>query len=181
MGKEIEGRSARFTIYRRADARNYAEHDVMPLDGVTPTMAEGLAHFQGAGAGDGQVVKLLYAAPGFSLTYVWFKSGYPLPVHSHSSDCLYNIISGSLQIGRETLSAGDGFFVGANVAYTYVPGPQGVEVLEFRNTDKFNIRFQSDVKDVWEKAAITLAAHRAAWSREQPPSRGTNNETYNDK
>jgi hypothetical protein len=145
----------------------------MPLEGITPTMAEGLAHFQGAGAGDGQVVKLLYAAPGFSLTYVWFKSGYPLPVHSHSSDCLYNIISGSLEIGRETLSAGDGFFVGANVAYTYIPGPEGVEVLEFRNTDEFNIRFQSDSKDVWEKAAITLAAHRAAWSREQPPSRTT--------
>ena len=84
MGEEIESvRSPRFTIYRGADARSFAEHDVMPLEGVTPTMAEGLAHFQGAGAGNGQVVKLLYAAPGFSLTYVWFKSG----GHAGSSSC----------------------------------------------------------------------------------------------
>ena len=143
----------------------------MPLEGVTATMAEGLAHYAGAGAASGQEVKLLYAAPGFSLTHVWFKSGYPLPVHAHNCDCLYHIIRGSVQMGRDTLRAGDGFFIGADVAYTYVPGPEGVEVLEFRNTDSFNIRFKSDAKDVWEKAAATLAAHRDAWSRELPPSK----------
>jgi mannose-6-phosphate isomerase-like protein (cupin superfamily) len=174
MSEEMHGkRSPRFTIYRGADAKNYAEHNVMPLEGITPTMAEGLKHFQGAGAGDGQTVKLLYAAPGFSLTHVWFKSGYPLPVHSHNCDCLYYIVSGSLQVGRETLSVGDGFFIGADVAYTYVPGPQGVEVLEFRNTDEFNISFKSDSKDVWQNAAATLAAHRTAWRDEPPPSQAS--------
>jgi mannose-6-phosphate isomerase-like protein (cupin superfamily) len=172
MNEETDGkRSSRFTIYRGADAKNYAEHNVMPLEGLTPTMVEGLTAYQGAGAGDGQVVKLLYAAPGFSLTHVWFKSGYPLPVHSHNCDCLYYIVSGSLQMGRETLSSGDGFFIGADVAYTYVPGPQGVEVLEFRNTDTFNISFKSDSKEAWEKAAAILAAHRSGWSRELPPGR----------
>jgi mannose-6-phosphate isomerase-like protein (cupin superfamily) len=171
MNEETDGkRSSRFTIYRGADAKNYAEHNVMPLAGLTATMAEGLKAYQAGGGGEGQVVKLLYGAPGFSLTHVWFKSAYPLPVHSHNCDCLYYIISGSVQIGRETLSAGDGFFIGADVAYTYVPGPQGVEVLEFRNTDTFNISFKSDSKETWEKAAATLTAQRAAWSQEPPPS-----------
>ena len=171
MNEEMDGkRSARFTIYRGADAKNYAEHNVMALEAITPTMAEGLKAFQGA---DGQLVKLLYAAPGFSLTHVWFKSGYPLPVHAHNCDCLYYIVSGSLQVGRETLKVGDGFFIGADVAYTYVPGPQGVEVLEFRNTDAFNISFKSDAKDVWENAAATLAAHRSAWRDEPPPSQAS--------
>ena len=174
MSEEMDGkRSARFAIYRGTDAKNYAEHNVMPLEGLTPTMSEGLKAYQGAGGGEGQVVKLLYGAPGFSLTHVWFKSGYPLPVHSHNCDCLYYIVSGSLQVGRETLKVGDGFFIGADVAYTYVPGPQGVEVLEFRNTDAFNISFKSDAKDVWENAAATLAAHRSAWRDEPPPSQAS--------
>jgi hypothetical protein len=158
----------RLAIYRARDARDYAEHDVMSMDEMTPIMAEGLAHYANDRPG-GQIVKLLYAAPGFSLTYVWFKSGYPLPLHSHNSDCLYHIIGGSLKFGHEVLGVGDGFFIGKDVAYTYVAGPEGVEVLEFRNTDKFNIRFRSNNKTVWDKAAATLIAKQAAWSVEQPP------------
>ena len=32
-------------------------------------------------------------------------------------------------------------FVGKDVPYNYKPGPQGVEVLEFRTADTFDIRF----------------------------------------
>ncbi len=143
----------------------------MAMEGITPIIAEGLTHFEGAGAGDGQAVRLRYAAPGFSLTYVWFKSGYPLPVHSHGSDCRYHIIGGSLRIGQETLGVGDGFFVASDVAYTYEPGPEGVEVLEFRNTDQLNIRFLSDKEDVWRQAVSVLKARRERWTHEEPPSR----------
>jgi len=159
---------ARFAIYRAAEARDYGEHNVMSMDELTPVMAEGLAHYV-SGNDSGQVVKLLYAAPGFSLSYVWFKSGYPLPLHSHTGDCLYHIVGGSLQVGHEVLGVGDGFFVGSDVPYTYKVGPEGVEVLEFRNTDKLNIRFRSNSRASWEKAAATLAANRAAWSGELPP------------
>jgi hypothetical protein len=172
--REVEP-NARFAIYRAAEARDYGEHNVMSLDEITPVVAEGLAHYAGAGNENGQVVKLLYAAPGFSLSYVWFKSGYPLPLHSHTSDCLYHIVGGSLQIGQEVLGVGDGFFVGSDVAYTYQAGPAGVEVLEFRNTDKLNIRFRSDSKAAWEKAAATLSAHRDAWVREPPPRQAVRN------
>ena len=168
--KPEEHQLVRFAIYRASEARDYAEHAVMSLDDITPVMAEGLAHYNSPGTETGQIVKLLYAAPGFSLSHVWFKSGYPLPLHSHTSDCLYYIVAGSLQIGTEVLGVGDGFFVGSDVPYTYMPGPEGVEVLEFRNTDKLNIRFRSNAKAVWDKAAMVLAAHSAAWRKEQPPS-----------
>jgi hypothetical protein len=161
--------SPRFAIYRASEARDYGEHNVQSIDELTPVMAEGLGHY-GGGAVNGQEVKLLYAAPGFSLTYVWFKSGYPLPLHSHANECLYHILAGSLKVGNEVLGVGDGFFVGKDVAYTYVPGPEGVEVLEFRKTDQLNIRFRSNDKAAWTKAAEALAANRSAWSVEPPPS-----------
>jgi hypothetical protein len=165
---ETPERTVRFSIYRAADAKDYGE-DVQSIDEMTPVMAEGLAHHATAQEG-GSVVKLLYAAPGFSLTYVWFKSGYPLPLHSHANDCLYNIIAGSIKIGKDVLGVGDGFFIGRNVAYTYEVGPEGVEVLEFRNTDKLNIRFRSNDKSAWDKMAEVLAANQAAWATEPRPS-----------
>ncbi|HEX4376055.1 MAG TPA: hypothetical protein VHZ99_02775 [Steroidobacteraceae bacterium] len=163
------GAARRFGIYRRADARDYGEHNIQSMDDVTPVMAQGLRNYASED-GSGQDVKLLYAAPGFSLTYVWFKSGYPLPLHSHSNDCLYYIVAGTLTIGREVLGAGDGFFVAKDVAYTYEPGPEGVEVLEFRKTHRLNIRFRSDDKAVWDQAAAVLAAHATSWAAELPPS-----------
>jgi hypothetical protein len=61
--------------------------------------------------------------------------------------------------------------VGKDVPYTYVPGENGVEVLEFRNTDQFNIRFMSKTKDIWAKTAATLLARRERWMDELPPTR----------
>ncbi len=95
---------ARFAIYRASEARDYSEHPVMTMDDISPVVAEGLKNFSREDNGSGQVVKLLFAAPGFSLSYVWFKSGYPLPLHSHGSDCLYSIVGGSLRIGHEELA-----------------------------------------------------------------------------
>jgi hypothetical protein len=161
----------RFEIFRGADAKDYAEHDVMSLDDLTPAIAEGLGHYAiGPDDAHGQVVELVYASPGFSLSKVWFKSGYPLPLHSHTADCLYYILAGSLRAGTEELGPGDGFFVGSDVPYTYTPGPEGVEVLEFRDTEKFNIRFMARNKSFWEKAGRKIAANREAWKREPPPS-----------
>lgn len=164
-------KSPRFAIYRGSDARDYGEHNVMALDDLTPIIMQGLTHFNEAGKGDGQKVSLLYSAPGFSLTHVWFKSGYPLPLHSHTSDCLYYIIAGSMKVGtEEPLGPGDGFFVGTDVPYTYTPGPEGVEVLEFRNTDQLNIRFMGKTKAVWDKTAARIAARREDWETELPPT-----------
>lgn len=162
----------RFVIYRDSEARDYGEHNLMQLDDLTPAIAEGLSQFADIPEGaQGQSVRLLYGAPGFSLTKVWFKSGYPLPLHSHTSDCLYYIVAGSIRVGTEELGPGDGFFVGSDVPYTYTTGPQGVEVLEFRNTDHLNIRFMSRKKAFWEKAATKMRENQEAWSKEPPPSK----------
>ena len=161
---------ARFELYRGTDAKDYGEHNVQRVDGITPTIAEGLSHYGTEGGSKGQIVQLLYGAPGFSLTKVWFKSGFPLPLHSHSSDCLYYILAGSLQVGTEELGPGDGFFVGSDVPYTYTAGPEGVEVLEFRDTNELNIRFMARNKAFWEKAGNKISERREIWKAEQPPS-----------
>jgi hypothetical protein len=124
-----------------------------------------------AGANEGHDLKLLFAIPGFSLSYVWFKSGFPLPRHSHNVDCLYYIVGGSLFIGHEELGVGDGFFVGQDVPYTYRPGPAGVEVLEFRAADTFNIKILANNPLFWDKAVETVREHRSAWAHEPRPPR----------
>ncbi|HEX4184216.1 MAG TPA: hypothetical protein VHY34_13260 [Caulobacteraceae bacterium] len=159
----------RFAIYRGADAQPFSEIDVMDYDGMTPELEQRFMGLGAAGVGDGQTVKLLFSAPGFSLTYAWFKSGFPLPRHSHNADCLYYIIAGSLTLGSETLGAGDGFFVPSDAAYSYVPGPDGVEVLEFRHAQHFNIRFLAGNPAFWKKAVETVERERPGWLQQERP------------
>jgi hypothetical protein len=163
------GETPKFAIFRGAEARDYAEHNLMGIDDMSPAVAEGLSHFARTGNGDGQVVQLVYAHPGLSLTYVWFKSGYPLPLHSHTAECLYYIIGGSLRMGDQELGIGNGFFVATDVPYTYTPGPEGVEVLEFRTTDRLNIRFMAKNMTAWAKTAKALKALSPGWVGEKPP------------
>lgn len=162
--------AAKFAIYRKADAPDFSEVSVMEMAGVTPIIAAGIEAAQAEGAPEGDMVKLLFAMPGMSLTYAWFKSGYPLPLHSHNADCLYYIIAGSLKLGTEELGAGDGFFVGCDVPYAYTPGPNGVEVLEFRTADTFDIRFLGKTKAFWDKTAAAVRRERPNWDGQLPPS-----------
>jgi hypothetical protein len=161
--------AGKFAIYRHADAPAFSEIDVMEYDGMTPRLEQAFGELTEAGIDEGQTVKLLFSAPGFSLTYAWFRSGFPLPRHSHDADCLYYIISGSLTLGSETLGAGDGFFVPRDMAYAYVPGPDGVEVLEFRDAERFNIKFLAGNPAFWAKALDTVKAQRPAWATQPRP------------
>jgi hypothetical protein len=164
-----ETETARFAVFRAKDARSEADVQFMEYAPIPPAVAEGARKAQEAGALEGAELKLLFATPGFSLSYVWFKSGFPLPRHSHNVDCLYYIVGGSLFMGHEELGVGDGFFVGHDVPYTYKPGPRGVEVLEFRATDKFNIKVLANNPVFWENAAETARQSREAWARESRP------------
>jgi hypothetical protein len=161
--------AGKFAIYRGAAAPAFSEIDVMDYEGMTPQLEETFAQLGEAGIDDGQTVKMLFSAPGFSLTYAWFKSGFPLPRHSHNADCLYYIVAGSLTLGSETLGAGDGFFVPADGAYAYTPGPDGVEVLEFRHAQHFNIKFLAGNPAFWNKALETVRSERAGWGEQQRP------------
>lgn len=171
MGETTDTARKPFEIFRAADARDYAAHSIMDVVIDSPAIAEGLTEFATEGGSSGQRVEMAYSRSGFSLTKVWFKSGYPLPLHSHTSDCLYYIVAGSVRMGEEVLGPGDGFFVGSEVPYTYETGPEGVEVLEFRNTDAFNIRFLAKNKTAWDKTVDKLRERRADWVDEPPPSR----------
>ena len=159
-----------FEIFRTSDAPGLSETTHMDMPGITPEMEQGIALAGEAGADEGQVVKTLFSRPGFSLTYAWFKSGFPLPPHTHNADCLYYIVAGSLQLGTETLGAGDGFFVGVDKAYSYTPGPDGVEVLEFRSKEDFDIKFLVKSVANWSKIADKVSAKRDDWGKEVPPS-----------
>ena len=88
---------------------------------------------------------------GFSLVSIDFAPGYMLPRHSHSSDCLYYIVEGSIVMGRRELGPGDGFFLPAEQPYAYHAGSRGVKLLEFRNRTAFDMK-------VYEK---DMAAYRA--------------------
>jgi hypothetical protein len=158
-----------FEIYRGADALDYGEHHIQELVDPSPAVLGAFAGFSRY-EHNGSDVKLVYARPGFSLTSVWFKSGYPLALHSHTGGCLYYIRAGSIRMGDEVLGPGDGFFVDDNVPYTYETGPDGVEVLEFRATDYLDIRFKANTKAAWEKIIAKMGARQAAWGSEAPPS-----------
>jgi len=169
---QASGASApkQFEIYRAAEYRDYGEHNIMEIADTTPAILDALGEFDREGGGAGQKVRMAYSRPGMSLTHVWFKSGYPLPLHSHTGDCLYYLLAGSVRVGTETLGPGDGFFVGSDVPYTYETGPDGAEVLEFRGTDALNIRFIAKGKGAWDKTVGKLREKRADWEGELPPS-----------
>ncbi|OYW87812.1 MAG: hypothetical protein B7Z22_03750, partial [Hyphomonas sp. 32-62-5] len=79
-------------------------------------------------------------------------------------------VAGSLQLGTEKLGKGDGFFIGEDKAYRYTPGPEGVEVLEFRSEENFDIKFLAKTLPAWAKITDVIKERRPAWANETPPS-----------
>jgi quercetin dioxygenase-like cupin family protein len=139
---------------------------------MQPADAEGFAQALDAGLLDNALVRLLFEdeAAGVSLTYAWFKAHAMLPRHSHSANCLYYVVSGSLQFGTEMLTAGDGFLVPANALYSYEAGPDGVEVLEFRTATHFDITFSGSAAS-WGRLVENIKLNRPAWaSMPAPPA-----------
>lgn len=173
MAQENDDQKApSFAIFRARDAVDYEEGGPMYLSPMDAVEAAGMAALAEAGMVEGSSVKLLYSRPGMSLTYCWFKSGFPLPLHSHSADCLYFIVAGRLKIGTEELGPGDGFFLGTDVPYAYVPGEGGVEVLEFRTSDHYDFKSQARNASYWEKTLANLIAARDKWAAETVPPSG---------
>jgi len=153
-------------IFRGADAPPLVITDYR---GITPVIADGLKQLGQAGISSGSDVRLLFETPGFSVTYAWFKSGYPLPLHSHEADCLYYITGGSLKLGTEQLHKGDGFFVPADTPYSYTPGSHGVEVIEIRGESCNDITIKAKNPAYWERAIRGLAENAARWPSERKP------------
>lgn len=161
--------TAKFQIYRARDAKAIEETDHMRMD-FTPIQIEGLTAMMSPKLSRGDETKVLFCIPGFSLIYAWFKKNYPLPLHSHDADCLYYVVSGSLKLGTETIEARDGFFVPANVPYTYTPGPDGVEILEFRHATHFDFNVRSKSEAFWKRAVETAVANSDDWKTARRPA-----------
>jgi mannose-6-phosphate isomerase-like protein (cupin superfamily) len=162
--------TGKIQIFRAADAPELSKTAAMTVKPMTPEQRAGLSKVVEAGYGEGGETRMLVNLPGFSLTHAWFKKDYPLLLHSHDSDCLYYVVSGSLQMGTEDLGAGDSFFVPGGAAYTYRPGPEGVEVLEFRHATSFDFVNLAKNPAFYDKAAATVAANHADWlTAKRPP------------
>ena len=166
-----EKQQPRFEIFRGADAPTLDECACMTYEGETPNLAAVQPQLAEAMQVRGEYADVPYRREGMSLARLWVKSDFPLPLHTHDCDCLYYIVAGSTRMGTETLAAGDGFFVGAEVPYAYTAGLEGAEVLEFRVTDRFNIRVKDKPVAAWEKMAATLREGSARWVDEPPPMR----------
>lgn len=159
-----------FQIFRAKDAPGLMDAGCMTIAPITPVQRAGVDAVIAAGYLEGDDVHVLCNIPGFSLTHAWFKKDYPLPLHSHDADCLYYIVSGTLRLGNEELGPRDTFFVPADVPYSYRPGPEGVEVLEFRQSNSFNFVNLAKGEAFWTKAAETVAANLDDWKAAVPPS-----------
>lgn len=163
-----------FEVFRAAHAADFDKSGMMTSAGtIADAVAQASMALVEEGMLEGGKLRVLYQRPGgFSLSYAWFKSGYPLPLHSHSTPCLYFILAGSLRIGTQELGRGDGFYLDPNVPYIYEPGPEGVEVLEFRDTDSFDIKLRSRNVKWWHKALDRLKRVRSNWGSETSPPSG---------
>jgi len=162
----------KFTVFRREDSPSLGDSGMMHFEPFKESILPILGQVQEAGVFKGEDARVLFSIPGFSLLHVWFKPGYPLPLHSHDADCLYYIISGSIRLGAQELGPREGFFVPANVPYGYTPGPEGVEVLEFRHATSFNFVNHANGLPFWEKALETVRANQPVWDTAKMPALG---------
>ncbi len=169
MSEQAEQRQ-QLKIYRASEAKGLMEEGCMEMKPMSEVQAEGIKRLVRSGYLEGDEIKVLVNMPGFALTYAWLKKDYPLMRHSHDSDCMYYVIAGSLKLGTEELGPMDCFFVPAGVPYVYVPGPDGVEVLEVRHKTSFDFVNLSHNESWWDKAEQTCAANQEDWKNAVKPS-----------
>jgi quercetin dioxygenase-like cupin family protein len=158
-----ENDSAKFQIFRAKDAKKLMDEGCMSVEPFSQVQRSAMDQLREAGYLEGDDVRVMVNIPGFSLTNVWFKPGYSLPLHSHDADCLYYIVAGSIRLGTEELGPRDSFFVPKDVPYTYKLGPEGVELLEIRHETSFNFVNHAKNEAFWEKAVEETRKHSPGW------------------
>jgi len=162
-----------FTIYRAGQAAPLptVEERGMHRAGYVPhpAMIRGMTQLVEKGVARGAETRVLLSSPNLHVTYVWFKSGFPLPLHSHDADCFYQIIAGSMDVGTEEVRKGDSVFVPAGAPYSFTPGDEGVEFLEIRTSDNFDTVYRATTDVYWDRLATKVTARQDAWETEQQP------------
>jgi quercetin dioxygenase-like cupin family protein len=143
------------------------ETDMMSMPTMDPPAPEQMMEWATSG---GHLVKALFRQENNGMSLVWsrFAPGYPLPRHSHSADCLYYVVAGEARMGARTVPAGAGFFVPAGAPYAYSAGPDGIEILEFRNVGSFDMQITESL-DRWDRIVDEVRDNKTAWD-ESPAS-----------
>jgi quercetin dioxygenase-like cupin family protein len=137
------------------------ETDMMSMPSMDPSAPDQMTEWATSG---GHLVKALFRQGDEGMSLVWsqFAPGYPLPRHSHSADCLYYVVSGEARMGARRIPAGAGFFVPAGAPYAYTAGPDGIEILEFRNVSSFDMQITESVAR-WDRIVDEVRTNKAAW------------------
>jgi quercetin dioxygenase-like cupin family protein len=143
------------------------ETDMMSMPTMDPAAPEQMMEWATSG---GHLVKALFRRDDKGMSLVWsrFEPGYPLPRHSHSADCLYYVVAGEARMGARRIPAGAGFFVPAGAPYAYTAGPNGIEILEFRNVGSFDMQITESL-DRWDRIVDEVRDNKTAWD-ESPAS-----------
>lgn len=159
-------------FYYAADAApSLEESGMLTFTSGGAVADDGFGAMKQTGYDEGLQTKLLFKSDTMSLIYAWFKSDFPLPLHSHNCDCLYHVVAGSVKVGSRELFAGDGFVVPAGVPYRHRAGADGLELLEFRTTADFDIKMLAKTAKAWSDICDTLVSSGERWRAEPPPSR----------
>lgn len=157
-------------IIRKAEDAKMVGPEVMPWLAVRPGDTEKFDELT-VRMRQGVISRILFQEPESKLTlaYVWLRPNFQLPRHSHSADCTYYVISGSAIFGKETLKAGDVFFVPGDIPYFYQAGPEGVEVIEFRTVMKSNFMLHNLDKRYLDRAGEIAEQNDDSWQNQQVP------------
>jgi mannose-6-phosphate isomerase-like protein (cupin superfamily) len=155
-------------FFSSADSPTLDETAIMVRREFDPAIGEALD--LGAIA-PGSKVKVLYGSgegEQFSLIHAWLGEGYAIPRHSHSADCIYYILAGKLVIGLREFTAGMGLFVPANTPYSFQVAPGGVEYLEFRQANSFDLKVLDQDLGHWRTWVETAKANSEVWAMTKP-------------
>ena len=160
-------------ITRGKDGHHHTGRKQRGADGqgfeLHPAIARGMAQMRESGDVGGAQAVTLFSSPAMHVSYVWFKSGYPLPIHSHDVDCFYQVFAGSMKVGTEELGKGDGVMIPAGVPYTVTPGAEGVEFFEFRTGEDYDTHYRAKTDSYWDRVAETRRERKAVWAEEKAP------------
>ncbi|MCV7154216.1 cupin domain-containing protein [Mycolicibacterium pyrenivorans] len=139
--------------------------EIMNAPEMSSDIIEQIAGFDIALLAGGTAIDVIFrdtAEGGFSLANMRLAPDYILPTHRHNVDCLYYVLSGSIQLGRRRIDAGGGFLVRADRSYGYRAGAEGATVLEFRHSTRFNMVVTETSPAKWSEMVET-AKQNEGW------------------
>jgi mannose-6-phosphate isomerase-like protein (cupin superfamily) len=171
--KALKSNDRRLRITRARDAEPHrpraqrAAND--PKFVLHPAIVRGMKQFLKTADCGGATALTLFSMPALHVSYIWFKSGYPLPVHSHDTDCYYLVIAGSMRVGSDELAKGDGVLIPSGTPYTVSPGADGVEFLEMRTSPDYDTHYRGKTDSYWDRIANTRRVRKAIWAKERAP------------